>query len=234
MTILDCEQGGPEWLFARIGIPTASQFDRLLTPAQLKHGIGRSATQKYRAEILAEWVMGYPMEFGSSPPTERGTDMEDRARAWYELHSGHDVEQVGMVLRDDRKVGGSPDGIMTAARGGLELKVPMLHTHIAYLADPAELVKAYRGQVQGLLYLTGFDWWDAVSYSPTLPSVVERVEPDAEYHAALDDALAEFTDDLDEWKRRLAEHRQMPERSPLPGEESALYERLEASLEAVA
>ena len=60
------------------------------------------------------------------------------------------------------------------------------------------------------------------------------MEPDPEYHAALDEALGQFCDDLDEGKRKLADHREQPDRSPLPGESSDLLKRLERSLESVA
>jgi hypothetical protein len=32
MIILDLEQGTPEWLQARLGIPTASNFGNIITP----------------------------------------------------------------------------------------------------------------------------------------------------------------------------------------------------------
>lgn len=36
LEIIDCEQNSPEWHHARLGIPTASNFDAILTPAKTK------------------------------------------------------------------------------------------------------------------------------------------------------------------------------------------------------
>jgi hypothetical protein len=230
MIVLPVEQGTPEWEYARIGHPTASGFDEILTPAKLKLSAQRF---KYRNKILAEWLIGHPIDWGgASQFMDRGTDMEPEARAWYELQRDVEVEVVGHILTDDRRAGGSPDGLV-GSDGGIEVKCAALHTHVGYMLDPDSLVAAYRSQVQGYLWLTGRAWWDLIAYAPTLPKIVQRIEPDAEYHAALADALGTFCDELDDAKRTLADHREAPDRSPLPGEESSHLETLlRASLEA--
>ena len=98
MKTLDLEQGSTEWMMARLGIPTASRFDRLLTPKTRKPSASRDS---YRAELVAEYLMGQPLDWGTSAWMERGTELEDEARRWYEMDRGVDVEQVGLVLRDD-------------------------------------------------------------------------------------------------------------------------------------
>lgn len=204
MKILDVVQGSPEWLRARLGIPTASQVDRILTPAKLKLS---SQAGGYRNQLLAEWLCGYPIDWGgSSQFMERGTDMEPEARAFYELQ--HDVEArtVGFVVRDDGLFGGSPDSLV-GEDGGLEIKCPALHTHIGYLLDPEALVAEYRGQVQAYLYLTGRAWWDILAYNPELPSVVQRIERDEAYIAALDQVLGLFLADLARARAQLEPHR---------------------------
>lgn len=207
MKTLTMEQGSPEWLMARLGKPTASQFDRLLTPAKLKPSAQR---WKYMNELLAEYVCGYPIDFGgSSMFMDRGTELEPRARAWYAFDRDTEVEEVGFVMRDDERVGGSPDGLV-GSDGLLELKCPSIQVHIGYLLDPAALESAYVGQCQGLLYLTGRAWIDLVAFNPDLPAVARRVEPDAKYHAALGEVLDGFLADLDEAKEKLAEYRNEP------------------------
>ena len=77
MKIHDMEQGTLEWMTIRIGIPTASRFDSLLTPKTRKPSGGRP---RHRAELLAEWLLGQPLEWGTSAWMDRGTEMEGEAR----------------------------------------------------------------------------------------------------------------------------------------------------------
>ena len=141
MKILDMEQGTQEWMMARLGMPTASQFDRLLTPKTRKPSASRI---RYSAELLTEWLLGQPLEWGSSAWMERGTDMEGEARKYYEMQYDVEVRQVGFVIRDDDAVGGSPDGLI-GDDGGLEIKVPSALTHVQYMLGDAI---DYVGQVQ--------------------------------------------------------------------------------------
>lgn len=218
--ILDFPQQSYEWEQCRLGRPTGSRFDELLTPAKLQYSKG---AEKYLRHLLAEWLVGFPVvENNASQFMDRGTEEEPRARAWYEFDRDVKVREVGFVLRSDLRAGCSPDGLV-GDDGGLEIKVPALTTHIGYSETPGSLSAAYRGQVQGNLYITGRAWWDVLSFSPILPAVVERVEPDPEYHAALDAALGTFLVQLDALKLKYADHRQPRVMdggySPLPGEE---------------
>lgn len=205
MKIVRCEQGTPEWHDARLGIPTGSQVDRILTPKQLKVA---AAAQKYLAELLAEWVVGYPLEFGGdSQYMERGKQQEPEARAWYELTRDVAVEQVGFLMMDDELFGCSPD-FLVGTDGGGEIKCPALHTHIMYLRNPSLLEAEYRGQVQSSLYVSGREWWDLIAYHPDLPKVVRRIERDEAYITALDAALGWFKGELLSARDDLAPHRE--------------------------
>lgn len=201
MIRLGVEQGSMEWLHARLGIPTASRFADILTPKTLK--LSKQAG-RYRNRLLAEWLLGYPLDDEVDGGwLERGRNQEEEARRWYEFDRGLVVETCGLVLRDDLQVAGSPDGLV-GDDGILEIKCPALHTHVGYLLEgPPD----YRSQVQGYLYLTGRKWADVLSYSPQLPSVVERVERDEAYIAALGEALDGFIADLQRCRERLAEFR---------------------------
>lgn len=204
MKVHEVEQRSPEWEALRLGIPTASAADRILTPAKLRPS---SQAGTYRNQLLAEWLLGHPIDWGgSSQFMERGTAMEPEARARYEFD--HDVEArvVGFLGTDDGWFGGSPDSLV-GDDGGLEIKCPAIHTHIGYMLDPAALMSEYRGQVQAYLYITRREWWDLMSYHPELPPVVERVYPDPEYLAAFDAVLKGFVADLEDCREKLAPHR---------------------------
>jgi hypothetical protein len=200
MKIIECEQGSVEWMQARLGIPTASQFDRIITPKALKPAGARFL---YRAELVAEYLLGQPLDWGTSEWVERGTELEDEARRYYAFQRDVEVQQVGFVSRDDGLVGGSPDGLV-GDDGGLEIKCLGAAKHVRHMLGED---LGYVGQVQGNLWLTGRAWWDVLSYNPELPPVIHRIEPDPKWVEAFVPVLAEFITKLEADKAKLAHHR---------------------------
>jgi hypothetical protein len=198
----DVEQGTLDWMLLRLGLPTCSGYDRILTPKTRQPAAARSG---YRAELLAEWMLGNPLEWGTSGWMERGSFMEDEAIAWYELQRGTDTQKVGFITRDDGLTGGSPDRLV-GDEGGLEIKVLNARNHTLHLLGEASLTD-YVGQVQGYLYLTDRAWWDVLLYNPSLPPILERVKRDDSYIAALVPVLDQFTQTIERDKGRLWEHR---------------------------
>ena len=197
MIRLDVKQGTEKWLDARLGIPTASCFDKIITPKTLKPG----KADAYLTELLAEWVLGEPLDGGESIEMMRGTAAEKSARAWYELREDVDVEEAGLLLTDDRTAGYSPDGLV-GDDGLVEIKCPMMKGHIGYLLmeDPS---LAHRGQIQGGLWVTGRNWLDLVVWHPLAPSLVHRCYPDPEWVSAFEPALDAFLERLEQGKETL-------------------------------
>ena len=193
------EQYSAEWWFERLGLPTSSEFHRLLTPT-LKPSAQASTTYLY--DKLAEFFVGEGQggDSGDTPWTRRGTSMEAEARRWYEFDRGVTVEECGLVLSDDRRIGASPDGLV-GADGLFEAKCPKASHHIGIMLG-ADAHK-HRAQVQGQLLVTGREWCDLVVYSPILPPTVTRYEPDGEWREAFEPALAEFLERLEEAKATL-------------------------------
>nr|DAU84976.1 MAG TPA: Exonuclease [Caudoviricetes sp.]DAY75136.1 MAG TPA: Exonuclease [Caudoviricetes sp.] len=159
---LDCEQGSEEWLQARLGIPTATGFENIVTATGKKS----SAQIKYMAELIEESIIGLQDESFKSRFMERGNQLEPLARSAYEFITGNAVTQVGGVYLDENKeVMVSPDGLIPELKKGLEIKCPKMSTHIRYLLEggvPSEYVI----QVQANLWVTGYETWDFVSYCP--------------------------------------------------------------------
>lgn len=189
----DVCQGSPEWFRARMGIPTTSQFGRLVTP---KTGKPSAQAFGYLCELVAEWMDDEPAESASSQFMQRGTELETKARLRYELEFDIDVRQMGFITRTADRcedvsdiAGCSPDGLI-GTDGGLEIKVPSAKKHVEYMLSPDTLVAEYRAQVQGSLWLTGRKWWDIMSYSPNKPRVLERCEPEEPFIDAIDKAVA--------------------------------------------
>lgn len=205
MKIVDCEQGSPEWVAARIGIPTASQFHRIITPKTMKPS---ASAGKYVAELIAEWILGMPLDLANSDLMERGHKLEEKAAQLYRLQTNNIIQTVGFILADDGKVGCSPDRLV-GADGLLEIKCPAPITHVNYLLNGVDA--DYRCQVQGQLWITGRQWLDFFSYHPDMPEYRIRVERDVAFITALADAVADFNEQLDNARERMEELGAVPE-----------------------
>lgn len=209
MIRLDVQQGSPEWFAARIGIPTASNFDKIITPS------GKPSGQMtgYAHRLIAEQMMGISLDEATGDFLNRGTAMEDKARRYYEYQRGADVERVGFILRDDRRVGCSPDGLVNTD-GMVEIKVPAAHTHVGYLLDADGI--GYKHQTQGGLWLAGREWIDTISYHDVMPSALVRVWRDEEYIKTLARLVEQFLSFVDESKEKLMKRGYMKV-APIPG-----------------
>ena len=197
MIRLDCPQGSEEWIQARLGIPTASQFHRLITP---RTGKLSSQAAGYAYELLAEELLGHPVDEGASDFMARGTQLEKSAIDFYEFTQDVHTERVGFILRDDKLTGCSPDRLV-GEDGGLEIKCPSAKVHVGYMLDAD--ADAYRCQVQGALWLTGRAWWDWLSYNPELPPVLIRFERDEAFIEKLAATVDQFINYLDECRLKL-------------------------------
>lgn len=203
MKTYDFPQNSPEWYAVRRGIPSASRFHQIATPAK---GILAAAHTTLICELIAETLTDEPVQ---EPLTNyairRGNELEPEARRWLEFEADLDVQKVGFCTTDDGGLGCSPDGLI-GDDGGLELKCPLPKTHVGYLLA-GTLPDEYKPQVHGSLIVTGRSYWRFVSYCPGLPALNIVVEPDA-YTQTLRDTLAEFlaryADARDRIARRVA------------------------------
>lgn len=184
----DCKQGSTEWSLLRCGLPTASEFGRLVSPEwKVRTGEG---PKSYVLEKVAEKIMGFPQETGGSWAMGQGQILETHARPWYQFAHDTKIDEVGFCTTDDGRAGCSPDGLI-GADGGIEIKSPQPHAHLEYLLG-GTVPKDYRAQVQGCLYVTGRKWWKFVSYSTFFPALVVHVEPDPAAQEAIAAALEDF------------------------------------------
>jgi hypothetical protein len=185
--IYDVQQGTPEWFELRLGVPTASQFHRILTPKTLKIA---AASDEYIHELVADHFRSEPApSVPMNHAMEHGIQTEAEARRWYAMETDCDVTQVGFITNEEGTLGCSPDGLV-GADGGLELKCPQPNTQVRYLLEGG-LPPEYRCQVHGSLIVTGRHWWDFLSYCQGLPPLLVRVKPDL-FTDALNHALTQF------------------------------------------
>jgi hypothetical protein len=188
---LDVRQGSEAWLRARLGIPTASAFGRIITAKTLKPS---AQAPKYLCEKLGERLTGFPADSYSDTEMDRGGAMEASAVAWYEFERGVLTRKSGLCLLNNRKAGASVDRFV-GEDGILEVKCPMATQHLMALLeyDDAE----HRIQCQGQLMITQRKWVDRLSYFPGLPPALHRFERDEEAISAIMTEVALFIDALE-------------------------------------
>lgn len=199
MKRFDVEHGSYEWLRLRLGIITASNFHRIITPKTRKPSAQAAG---YCNEILAEWLLGEPLDSASSQFMERGKGLEADAVRRFEFDRNCTVDRVGFCLTEDGLVGCSPDGLVDDEEG-LEIKVLSAANHVGALLafDPFEHVC----QIQGGMYVTGCKRWTRMYYHPTFPPVYRTIERNDGFIADLHAALQKFLACISEARARLLE-----------------------------
>lgn len=207
-------QGTYAWLMARLGVPSASMFDKIITPKELK--LSKSATP-YMAALLAEWLLREPDD-RNSDFMERGKELEPRAVKRYESEMETETTPIGFALHDEWDAGASPDR-QAGTIGGVEIKVPGAAKHALYLVDPDKLRAEHEMQVQGQLWVTRWEWVDLFSWNPVLPPVRVRVYPNEKFHAAFDEHIPTFCRDLAALKAKYASHRVPEDPKPTTDED---------------
>lgn len=181
--IVNCVQGSDEWLQERLGVATASNFDKVITST------GKESTQfdKYAFELASQLLMGKPEETYKNQAMARGNELEPIARQAYQEFSWNIVEIIGMYKSDCGNFGYSPDGLI-GEDGLIEIKCPQATTHLKYLVDN-KLPSDYVAQVQGGLFISGRKWCDFISFHPDFKEkklFVKRVVRDEDFISKLE------------------------------------------------
>lgn len=189
-------QGSPEWFLQRLGKCTASRVADVI--AKTKTGYSTSR-ENYRIELALERLTGQRQESYTNGAMQWGTDTEPLARAAYEAHTGHIVEEVPMLAHPTIAMSGaSPDGLVDH-KGQIEIKCPNSATHAKTLLNKKPEGK-YITQMQWQMACTGRDWCDFVSFDPRFPEHLQlcviRVERDAAMISELEKEVASFLDEV--------------------------------------
>ena len=195
MIIHNVEQGSEQWLKLRLGIPTASEFHRIVTPAR---GDMSKQSRGYAHQLVAEILLGEPCgtNIENMEWVARGRLLEPIAVQQYEFTTDAETKLVGFITTDDGRIGASPDRLIVGERGGLEIKACAPGTHMGYMLDGVP--DTYRPQVQGQCAVAELAWVDLYAFHPDLPPVTIRTYRDDAYIAKMDAALREFLDIRDQ------------------------------------
>lgn len=187
------EQRTPAWYEIRRGKVTGSEVGKFVFNTDAK------ALTARRNLINAK--IGEEADGDDCPPNyedynmKRGSRLESRALAAFEIHTGMETETVGFVEHDTLPLGVSPDALLSQRTFGLEMKCPIGKIQIARLEDNV-CPEDYLPQIWLSMIVTGLPCWHFWSWHPVIPAfhiVVRREEIPAAFEPgvyALLDALA--------------------------------------------
>lgn len=181
-----------EWRELRLGIPTSSNFSRIVTPA------GKPSTQApvFLNQLLAEYILQAPIDEAEfqSQWMERGQELEDEAKRAAEFMLDIETSLGGFFTDDRGLIGCSPDRLIDPD-GILEIKAPSPQVMIHYLLG-GPLEEKYRPQLQGMLWLTEREYVKIIAYHPQFPHRVIHVGREEKYIAVLSAGVQAFVDNM--------------------------------------
>jgi YqaJ-like recombinase protein len=175
----DIAQYSEQYDILKLGIPTSSQFHKIITP----QGKPSKQWREYACLLIAERLLQQKIQVYHSPAMERGLIAEAEAADWYEFDQDVTVQRIGFITDDGHTIGCSPDRLV-GGDGLLEIKAPLPQTQVEYWIS-GEVHERFRPQLQGQLYITQRAWVDIVCWHDVLPKLVMRVEPDEAFIKAL-------------------------------------------------
>jgi len=209
-------QYSDEWFSVRSGIPTASEFHRIVTPT----GTPSKQAAAYRYRLIAERLMNIRPKQTDDYWIQRGHDLEPEAAQLFEHEHGLRADLCGFITTDDGRMGCSPDRMHGDEL--VEIKCPAPWTQVGYLLDgPGD---QYKAQVQGQLMITEAAAVHFYSYHPAKPSAYRYTLRDDFFIKQLRQRLIDFCDFLDFETERC---RKMGVFIPVPVSEEAFLKQLE-------
>lgn len=188
----EVEQGAPEWLYAKLGVISASNAARACG--------SKVARNTYMLELLAQVFTSEQKEI-KAKPMEWGKMYEVAARAQYEFQIKGEIKEYPFMFKDTRmRVGASPDGLIHSKSAGNEIKCPYTtQVHLDLLINE-KVKKDYEYQVQHSMYVTGADQWHFASYDPRMnikPLVIKIMDRNEQFMELFRDAYHQFAYEMD-------------------------------------
>lgn len=199
MRIIDCEPNSPDWHAARCGRVTASRIADIVR--KTKDGKASEMRETYLGELIAERLSGVvEADSYQSDAMKRGTETEDKARAYYGFINDVEPARVGFVLHPTIDMAGASPDRLVGNDGLIEVKCPHSKNHVKTLMG-APIKPDYVKQMQWQLACTGRKWVDYVSFDDRLPPDlamhVIRITRDDNLIKELESATIKFIADVD-------------------------------------
>jgi hypothetical protein len=226
------DQNSEAWERLRLGVPTASEFGKLVTAVEKRPS---KQWKDHCYHLLAERILMRREDHYTSSAMIRGQEVQDQAADWYTFNTGRETETVGFIASDESytdsrgyewaRYGCSPDRLI-GDDGLLECKCPTPKTMVRYWFE-MKADRQYWPQLQGQLFVSQRMWVDLIAWHEELPKVIIRVERDEMFIRLLERTLREVNEFLDGVMDKLG---QLQERPPEPTPKATLREMLDATL----
>lgn len=186
--VRNVEQGSADWLALRLGIITCSELDCLLVNGKGEAGFGAAAFT-YMDQLIGERITGDAAELPfTTRATERGHELEGKARKLYKARTDASYEEVGIIL--NHGIGYSPDALIGDS-GLIEVKTKLPKFQVGVILA-GEIPKEHVAQCQGGLWVSEREWIDFISYWPGMPLFIKRAYRDEAYIAKLAERVSTF------------------------------------------
>lgn len=190
-------QGTEEWHAQRLGKVTASRLNDVMA----KTKSGYSASRKnYMAELICEILSGERNDFFQNAAMIRGTELEPKARMYYEFENDCEVSEVGFIDHVSiPNFGASPDGLV-GDDGLIEIKCPNTATHIEFIEN-GKPARKYVLQMHAQMMAAERKWCDFVSFDdrinvPALQFQVKRINFDEALAQEIKTEVEKFNEEL--------------------------------------
>ena len=196
--LTDIKQQSPEWFAAIAGNCGASSIDKIITTT------GASSKQRddYMLTLAAERITGKREEGYTNQAMLNGIEREAEARTLFEMAYGVEVQQVGVIFKDDlRLCHASPDGLV-GDKAGFEVKNPLSKTHCKYLLS-GKLPTEYFCQIQFSLYVSERETWWFMSHYPGLRPLIFEISRDESWISKCEKELIAFNQELAQMVEKL-------------------------------
>lgn len=197
--ILECEQRSDEWFSAICGNVGASSIDKIITTK----GEPSKSRDDYMMTLAAERITGKSEAGFTTQAMQNGIEREAEARSLFEMVHECEIQQVGLIYKDEKKLCHcSPDGLI-GNNAGIEIKNPMSKNHCKYLLAN-KLPTEYFCQCQFSLYVSERKVWRFMSHYPGLKPLFIEVQRDEKWIEKCAAELNAFNEELAEMVVRLA------------------------------
>ena len=205
MIIHNVEQRSLDWYTLRLGLPTASNFAKIITST----GEPSESASGYALTLAAELFAGKPLDsWEGNAWTERGLEMEKEAILLYEFINNVETTRVGFVKDDKLGAGCSPDRII-GMDGLIEVKSLKAENHIKaifYYRRHGKCPPDYIQQTQGQMMICERKWCDVVFYHPDLPLLTIRENRDSVFQATLSQLIPPLLKERDTILKAIQDH----------------------------
>ena len=207
------EQGTDEWHILRQAVFTASNSKHLLTTKRGAKGVvygtdyviappSTVGRKSYMEDLVAMVASPHVPEDIPAKPLVWGKEQEPHARDAYEALTFNTVEELPFIYKDNSmRAGSSPDGLVIATNGGLELKSPWSRSVYIKFASQDKMKHEERHQCQFNMWCSDLDVWHVAKFDPRMINCKKlhmvEVERDKTAMAMFDEAMGIFTEEMD-------------------------------------